>query len=435
MTTTSIPDGHEAARLPFLQRALRDRVVARLRLLRCGALAFSGPGSGGDVVCGDAGGELGVVAIDVRDASFWSAVAFGGALGAGESFVRGDWRCSEPARVVRVMLRDRHVLDACESGIGSLFAPLQKLWHALRPNSVSGSKRNIAAHYDLGNDFFAAFLDDSMTYSSAVFAPGEGVPDLARGQRDKLQRLCRKLGLSPQHSLLEIGTGWGSMALCAAGEFGAKVTTTTISARQFARAAERVREHGLSDRVTLLETDYRHLEGPFDRLVHCEMIEAVGHQFLRGFFGKCASLLRPGGAMAMQAITIQDQQYDAALRHVDFIKRYIFPGSFIPSVTALVDAATKGSDFRLLHLEDFARHYAETLRQWRLRLVQNESAIRAAGYSETLLRTWQWYLAYCEGGFAERYLGVVQMVFARPGCDLVVDGAALPKVAADPYRG
>lgn len=434
MTTTTIQSGTAAARLPFLQRMLRDRVVERLRLLRCGALSFRGPGSGGDAVCGEPHGELGVVEIEVRDARFWTSVALRGALGAGEAFARGDWVCSEPAKVVRVMLRDRHVLEACESGIGSLFAPVLKLWHALRPNSVAGSKRNIAAHYDLGNDFFAAFLDDSMTYSSAVFPPSSGVPDLGEGQESKLHRLCRKLALSSKDRLLEIGTGWGSMALCAAGEFGAHVTTTTISERQFARAKERVRERGLQDRVDLQQRDYRHLDGAYDKLVHCEMIEAVGHQYVSDFFGRCARLLRPGGVMAMQAITIQDQQYGAALRHVDFIKRYVFPGSFIPSVTALVDAATKGSDLRLLHLEDFARHYAETLRQWRLRLRHNEASIRAAGYPESLLRTWEWYLAYCEGGFAERYLGVVQMVFGRPGCDLVVDASTLPPVAGDPYR-
>lgn len=439
MTTTYLSDAAAtAAPLPFLQRLLRDRVVERLRGLQNGALAFSGPGSGGAAVCGKPDGELGCARIEVRDGRFWSAVALRGALGAGESFSAGHWRCEDPALVVRIMLRDRQVLDACESGLGSLFAPVLKLWHALRPNSISGSKKNIAAHYDLGNDFFELFLDPSMTYSSGVFAPedvGKDPQALQRAQGNKLRRLCQKLSLSAKDRLLEIGTGWGSMSMCAAAEFSARVTTTTISKQQFELAKERFAEAGLQDRIELVEQDYRALQGQYDKLVNCEMVEAVGHQFLPGFFGRCASLLRPGGAMAMQAITIQDQQYGAALRHVDFIKRYVFPGSFIPSVTALVDAATKGSDFRLVHMEDFTRHYAETLRQWRMTLVQNRAAILARGYGEQFLRTWEWYLAYCEGGYAERYLGLAQLVFVRPGSELRVDSSTLAPVAADPYQG
>ena len=277
-----------------------------------------------------------------------------------------------------------------------------------------------------------------MTYSSGVFSPedvGLGPQALQKAQGNKLRRLCQKLSLSAKDRLLEIGTGWGSMSMCAAGEFSARVTTTTISNRQFELAKERFAKARLQDRIELVEQDYRALQGQYDKLVNCEMVEAVGHQFLPGFFGRCASLLRPGGAMAMQAITIQDQQYGAALRHVDFIKRYVFPGSFIPSVTALVDAATKGSDFRLVHMEDFSRHYAETLRQWRVMLVQNRPAILARGYGEQFLRTWEWYLAYCEGGYAERYLGLAQLVFVRPGSELRVDSSALAPVAVDPYQG
>ena len=432
-TTTTFPQAAGAARIPAFSRLLRDRVTAQLGGLRSGALRFFGPGVGADIVCGEPDGPLGTAAIEVQSPAFWSLVALRGSLGAGEGFMQGHWRCADPARVVRIMLRDRHVLDAADSGLARLCEPLLKAWHWLRANTVSGSRRNIAAHYDLGNDFFALFLDPSMTYSSAVFAPGEH--DLERAQQAKLARLCQKLGLREGMSMLEIGTGWGSMSMCAAQRFGAEVTTTTISERQFELAQDRVAAAGLQGRVRLLQSDYRKLTGSFDRLVHCEMVEAVGHQFLPGFFGQCSRLLREGGAMAMQAITIQDQNYRAALKSVDFIKRYVFPGSFIPSVTALVDAATKGSDFRLVHLEDFARHYAETLRQWRLRLHQNRGAILSAGYSEELLRLWEWYLAYCEGGFAERYLGVAHLVFARPGSDLSVDSAALAAVDADPYRG
>lgn len=411
-----------------MQGLFRNRVLQRLRALRAGAIAFVE----NDVrtVAGSADGALGTVEVHVRDAAFWPAVALRGALGAGESFVDGDWAADDPARLVRLLLRDRQVLDGVDGGIARLIVPVLRLGHALRRNSRRGSRRNIAAHYDLGDEFFAAFLDPTMTYSSAVFEDAR--TDLESAQRAKLRRLCTKLALEEGDELLEIGTGWGSMAVTAAGEYGARVTTTTISRRQFAAATARVREHGLSGRVNVLERDYRDLQGAYDKLVSVEMVEAVGHHYLPGWFGRCSALLRPGGAFAMQAITIADQHYESALRRVDFIKRHVFPGSFIPSITALLQAATQGSDLRLVHLEDFGLHYAETLRRWRERLVHNAAAIRAAGHPERLLRAWQWYLAYCEGGFAERYLSVAQLVFTRPGSPHAVP-ALLPAVAADPY--
>lgn len=412
----------------FWQRMLRGRVLQRLALLQHGALRLCEGAS--ELVVGNASGALGTIALHVRDPRFWAAVALRGALGAGEAFVAGHWTSGDPAGLVRLMLRDRQVLDGVDGGLARLCKPLLQLGHALRRNTREGSRKNIAAHYDLGDDFFAAFLDDSMTYSSAVFPRGDA--SMAEGQRHKLQRLCRKLGLSPRDHLLEIGSGWGSMAVTAGGDFGARVTTTTISARQLRAARERVLGAGLSDRVDVLGSDYRDLQGQYDKIVSVEMIEAVGHHYLPTFFRRCGELLRPGGMLAMQAITIADQHYAQALRRVDFIKRYVFPGSFIPSVTALVDAATAASDLRLMHLEDFGLHYAETLRRWRLRMLENAHVILAGGYPESLLRTWEWYLAYCEGGFAEGYLGVAQLVFARPGTAASIP-AELPQVAVDPY--
>ncbi len=416
------------ARGSLLQRLLRDQLLQRLRRLRSGAVRWRWPG--GDVVTGNADGALRTVVVDVVDPAFWSAVALRGSLGAGEAFVQAQWHCDDPVRLVRILLRDRDVLDACDGGLARLAAPAQRLWHWLRRNTRTGSRRNIAAHYDLGDDFFAAFLDPGMTYSAALFASPQNT--LEQAQQHKLRRLCAKLRLGAGARLLEIGTGWGSMSLCAAGEFGAAVTTTTISARQLAAARARVAAAGLGDRVGVIASDYRDLEGQFDHVLNVEMVEAVGHRFLPGFFGACAARLRPAGTMAMQAITIADQHYAAALHSVDFIKRYVFPGSFIPSVTALVDAATAGSDLRLLHLEDFGRHYAETLRRWRHNLMANRAAIRGAGHGDELLRTWDWYLAYCEAGFAERYLSVVQAVFGRPGA-LAPRTADLERVADDPY--
>ncbi|MCY2955493.1 MAG: cyclopropane-fatty-acyl-phospholipid synthase family protein [Planctomycetota bacterium] len=412
----------------ILQRMLRGRVLQRLTGLQHGALCIRDGHS--EITVGNADGPFGTLQLQVRNWQFFVALSLRGALGAGESFVAGHWGCAEPAQIVRLLLRDRSVLQGVDRGISRWCKPLLQLGHALRRNTRTGSRKNIAAHYDLGDDFFALFLDDSMTYSSAVFPHRDA--SMAEGQQHKLRRLCQKLALSPRDHLLEIGSGWGSMAVTAGRDFGARVTTTTISARQLRAVRERVLAAGLAGRVEALGSDYRDLQGQYDKIVSVEMIEAVGHHYLPTFFRRCSELLRPGGVVAMQAITIADQHYEQALRRVDFIKRYVFPGSFIPSVTALVDAATLASDLRLCHLEDFGQHYAETLRRWRLQLQKNTDAILQAGYPESLVRTWEWYLAYCEGGFAEGYLGVAQLLFARPGITLSVP-AALPQVAADPY--
>ncbi|MCA8941247.1 MAG: class I SAM-dependent methyltransferase, partial [Planctomycetes bacterium] len=289
------------------------------------------------------------------------------------------------------------------------------LFHRLRRNTKSGSKANIAAHYDLGNDFFERFLDPTMTYSSACFAhPGM---TLEQASIEKLDRLCRKLDLKPDDHLLEIGTGWGSMAIHAARHYGCRVTTTTISRQQFELARERVRRAGLEDRIEVLERDYRDLEGEYDKLVSVEMIEAVGHEFLGDYMHACSARLKPDGVMAIQVITIQDQLYARAVREVDFIKRYIFPGSFIPSITAIGDAMAARTDLRMFHLEDMAPHYAETLRRWRGNLHANREEILALGsYDEAFLRLWDYYLCYCAGGFEERQLGVAQIVFTKPLC-------------------
>jgi cyclopropane-fatty-acyl-phospholipid synthase len=280
--------------------------------------------------------------------------------------------------------------------------------HAISRNTRTGSSRNIAAHYDIGNDFFERFLDPTMMYSCAVFERDDMT--LEEAQVAKLDRLCRKLDLKPTDHLLEIGTGWGGLALHAARRYGCRVTTTTISREQHALARDRIAAAGLSDRITLRLDDYRDLDGRYDRLVSVEMIEAVGHHYFDTFFRRCGELLLPGGTMVLQAITIDDRQYAAARDSVDFIKRHIFPGCCIPSVTAMVESTTRASSLRVVDLEDIGPHYATTLAAWRENLFANADGIRACGYPETLLRMWHFYLSYCEGGFAERALGDVQLV-------------------------
>ncbi len=359
---------------------------------------------------GDPKGPCGHVV--VRDPEFWSQLAFGGSLGGAESWMDGGWESPDLTAVIRVLARNESALSSLDGGWALLGEPVRRWIHRRRDNTRSGSRRNIAAHYDLGNDFFSLFLDPSMTYSSAVFE--EPSQDLESAQRAKYERLCERLGLREHHHVLEIGTGWGGFALHAAGTRGCRVTTTTISAEQHALAAERIREAGLEGRVELLFQDYRDLEGTYDRVVSIEMIEAVGHAHLDEYFRVCSDRLADGGSMAIQAILHLDQDFEASKRNVDFIKRYIFPGGQLPSVGAMSDAIRRGTDLRLTHLEDLTGHYAETLRRWRRRWERNLEDIRKLGADERFLRMWEFYLAYCEGGFEERVIGLGQLVFEKP---------------------
>jgi cyclopropane-fatty-acyl-phospholipid synthase len=291
-----------------------------------------------------------------------------------------------------------------------------RLLHERRRNTRNGSRRNIAAHYDLGNEFFSLFLSPDMMYSAAVWADADGEDDtLEAASTRKLDRICRKLDLKPGDRVVEIGTGWGGFAVHAAKHYGCHVTTTTISGEQHALAALRVAEAGVGDRVELLLEDYRDLQGQYDKLVSIEMIEAIGAQYLPTYFGKLGALLKPDGLGLIQAITIEDHRYEQALRSVDFIKRYIFPGSFIPSIAAMLEAKSRACDLALIQLEDFGLGYARTLEAWRQRFLASLPQVRAQGYDERFIRMWEFYLAYCEGGFRERSIGVAQLLLAKPG--------------------
>ncbi len=350
--------------------------------------------------------------IEVRHPRFYVEIAFGGSVGAGESYMAGDWQADDLTAAMRILLANRDVLDGLDSGGASRLSDLaRRLLHAAARNTRAGSRRNIAAHYDIGNDFFELMLDPSMMYSCA-FYDRPGVP-LAQAQFAKLERICRKLELQPGDHLLEIGTGWGALALHAASRYGCRVTTTTISREQHALARQRIEAAGLGDRVTLLLQDYRDLTGRFDKLVSIEMIEAVGHHYFDTFFAQCGRLLAPGGTMLLQSITIDDRHYEAARDSVDFIKRRIFPGCCIPSVSVLTASASSAAPLRLVDLEDIGPHYATTLSQWRSNLSAAAGALSARGYGEALQRMFEFYLCYCEGGFAERALGNVQMLLQQ----------------------
>jgi cyclopropane-fatty-acyl-phospholipid synthase len=359
----------------------------------------------------DLSGELSVE-IKVEDQRFYSDIAFGGTVAAGEAYMQGYWSCDNLTGLVRIMLRNRQVMDQVEGGFSLFKAPILRFVHWLNRNSQAGSRRNIEAHYDLGNEMFELFLDPTMMYSCAYYPNSD--TSLNEAATAKLQRICDKLQLSEADHVVEIGTGWGGFAIYAATHYGCKVTTTTISKQQYEVAQQRVIAAGLQDKVTLLLEDYRDLRGSYDKLVSIEMIEAVGHQYLDTYFAKCSDLLKPNGIMLIQAITIQDQFYDQAIKSVDFIQRYIFPGGFIPSVTAISSAVKRSTDVRLFQMEDIGPHYATTLRDWRKNFFNNIERIKGLGYSEQFIAMWQFYLCYCEGGFLERTLGTSHLVFVKP---------------------
>ncbi len=418
-------DAPAARKLPLLAGLARRILHRQLAGLHSGRLTIV---DGSERTSFGPGGAPSVT-LSVHDAAFYADTVFGGSVGVAESYMLGHWQADDLTGLVRLMVRNREVIDGLdERGFARLATPARKFLHWMNRNTQSGSRRNIAAHYDLGNDFFATFLDETWMYSSAIF--GHEDMSLAEASTAKLDRICKKLNLGRDDHVLEIGTGWGGFALHAARHYGCRVTTTTISHEQYALARQRVEAAGLNDRVTLLMQDYRELEGQYDKLVSIEMIEAVGRQYYDVYFRQCARLLKPHGQFLIQGITIADQRFEAAANSVDFIQRYIFPGSTIPSVTALLSSATRASDLRIFHLEDIGPHYATTLARWRENFFANIDQVRALGYSEEFIRMWQFYLCYCEGGFAERALGDVQMLLVKPGARLK---PILPRISHQPH--
>ncbi len=393
-------------------RFLRGRLLARLGAMRHGELVIRD--AFGVMRLGAPSSDGLHAEVTVADTeAFYLAAASQGSVGVCGSYGEGTWRCDDLVALVRLFVRNTDVLDGVEqSGLARLGGALLDRYHAQNRNTRAGSRKNIAAHYDLGNDLFRLFLDDSMMYSSALFTEADDT--LERAQARRLDRICVKLDLRPSDHLVEIGTGWGGMAIHAAKHYGCRVTTTTISQAQRELALERIAAAGVADKVTVLFEDYRDLRGTYDKLVSLEMIEAVGAEYLDTYFAKVSSLLEPTGLALVQAITIEDSRYEAARRSVDFIKRFIFPGCFIPSVSVMTSAMARTTDLRVTSLEDLGPSYARTLNEWRQRFMAHEPEVRALGYDERFLRLWTLYLAYCEGGFEERRLSNVQLLFAKP---------------------
>ena len=393
-----------------LDRFARVAVLDRLRRIRDGGIVVADGGRREDL--GDPDSELRAEII-VQKPAFYRSIALRGALGGAESYMDGYWSSRTLTPLLQILARNREALQGLEKGAVRFFRPGLRLLHALRRNSRTGAKRNITAHYDLGNDFFALFLDPTLTYSCGVFERPEATMEEASIAKN--ERVCRALELGPEDHLLEIGAGWGGFAVHAASRYGCRVTTTTISREQYEFALKRIADAGLTDRVEVLLQDYRDLRGSYDKLVSIEMIEAVGHQHLDAYFQVCSDRLKSAGMMLLEAITVAGHNFERSIRNVDFVKRHIFPGGQLVSVGAICGSLARATDLRITHLEDITPHYAETLRRWREKMYENLHRIRDLGLPDRFLRMWEFYLCYCEAGFRERVNGVCQILLEKPG--------------------
>lgn len=395
--------------LGWFDRLCRKFTLNFLSQLQHGAITVSEAGV--EQHFGDEHADLKTV-ITVLDPAFYQKLILAGSVGGGEAYIHGYWRCDDLTALVQIFARNLAVLDKMDSTWARLSRPILKLLNYRNRNTLSQSKRNIAAHYDLGNAMYKLFLDDSMMYSSAVYPAADA--NLADAQQYKLKQICERLQLTAQDHVIEIGTGWGSMAIYAAQHYGCKVTTTTISQQQFDYTAKRIRELGLEQQITLLFKDYRELEGTYDKLVSIEMIEAVGDDFLDDYFEKCSSLLKPDGIMVLQAITMVDNRYQQYVREVDFIKRYIFPGGCLPSISRMANAVADKTDLVIRQVQDIGFDYARTLKDWCDNFMAQRDAVHQLGYDDNFIRLWHFYLCYCEGGFRERATSAVHLVLTKP---------------------
>ena len=351
--------------------------------------------------------------INILDTVFYKNIILGGTIGASESFIRGEWSSPNLTNVIRVLARNTEAQDKLENLFTLLSQPFLKAMHKLNENSVRGSKKNISRHYDLSNDFFSLFLDKNMMYSSAIYKSRK--TSLEDASTNKLDVICKKLNLKKTDHVIEIGTGWGGFAIYAAKNYGCNVTTTTISIEQYKFAKQKIKEAGLGKKIKVLLKDYRLLKGQYDKLVSIEMIEAVGYQFYDEYFKIISQLLKNDGEALIQAITIKDQRYSKAIQSVDFIQKYIFPGSCIPSITVIQNSLTNSTDLVINDIRDIGHHYARTLADWRKRFLKNKQEIRKLGFDDKFLRMWLFYFAYCEGGFEEKVISDIHLHITKPG--------------------
>lgn len=353
------------------------------------------------------------VQVTLRHPGTLRRILLGGSLGAAEAYINGDWVCSNLTNLIRIFIRNHLTADQLDGWLSWAMNLGNRLFHTLRRNSVGNSQKNIAAHYDLGEDFFRLWLDPTLSYSSAIFPHADAT--LEQASLNKLDVVYRKLELGPADHLLEIGCGWGALATRAAEQTGCRVTATTISEDQFRVATERAKASSAAERLNIIQSDYRVLEGRYDKLVSIEMIEAVGHQYFDDYFRKCGELLSDRGTFLMQAIIIPESREPAYRKSVDFIQRYIFPGGCLPSLSALLTSASNAGNLRLVRVNDYTADYATTVARWKELFLARQSEVRQLGFDDEFIRTWNYYLCYCEALFAEQHISLLQIEWAKPG--------------------
>ena len=408
--TSGLPIGFSPKR-GFFENAF----VSQLRKITKGALQIDTPSD--SLILGDSSKEGIHAKIRVSEKVFFRKACLGGSLGVADSFANGDWTSPDLVMLFRLFLQNQEAMDGMEGGWATFLNKVARWGYAIgQKNTIKGSRKNIALHYDLGNDFYELMLDPTMTYSCGIFATPEST--LEEASIAKYDRIIEQLDIKPGHHLLEIGCGWGGFAHRLAERTEATLTATTISERQYKFAVERIHKNGWEERIRIVKQDYRNLSGKFDRIVSIEMIEAVGHEYLPAYFSKISDLLASDGAAMIQGITMPDHRYAQYLKEVDYIRTRVFPGSCVPSASAMIAAAVERSDLRPAALHDFGHHYARTLREWRLRFKENENKISSLGYNDSFRRAWEYYLCYCEAGFEEGYTGDVHLLLAKPECKL-----------------
>jgi cyclopropane-fatty-acyl-phospholipid synthase len=413
MKANFTPESTPSAGSPMRKAGFFESLlIGQLQKIKTGSLVMHHLGR--EHRFGSSDGQVSIE-FEVTHPSFFRKACLGGSLGVADSYAAGDWQTHDLVGFFRLFLQNLEVMDNMEGGWAALLNKVARWGYLLgQKNTVQGSRRNIALHYDLGNDFYELMLDPTMTYSCGIFTTEETT--LEEASLAKYDRIIEQLGIKEGQTVLEIGCGWGGFAKRLLDSTGAIWTGTTISKEQHTYARKVIDESGHAERANLLMDDYRTLSGSYDRIVSIEMIEAVGHEYLPTYFSKISDLLRPDGAALVQAITMPDHRYNQYLKEVDYIRTRVFPGSCVPSISAMTSAVAKKSDLRPTGVHDIGYHYARTLREWRLRFLENEESIKSLGYDDAFRRAWIYYLCYCEAGFEEGYTGDIHLLLTKPGC-------------------
>ena len=394
----------------FLSSIFKKGVMNKFKHLQYGSIKIL---EGDEVLSFGDPGSNDKVTVTIHSNEFYVFLGSGGVTGVAEAYMAGYWTADNLVLLLQIVLKNKKILLSLDSGFAKLINPINKLIHWSKQNTLKGSKQNILAHYDLSNDFYKLWLDPTMTYSCGYF--NNDSVSLEQASIEKIDRICRKLKLNENDHILEIGTGWGSFSLYAAKQYGCTIDTVTISDAQYEYASRKIESSGLGSKINIFNKDYRKIEGQYDKIVSIEMIEAVGHQFIPQYFSKLCSLLEEDGLLAIQGITYNDQNFEQYKNSVDFIKKYIFPGSCLISVAQISDVIKEYTDLAIVDMEDITKHYAETLNRWKVNFMKVTPEVKRMGFSEAFIKMWEFYFVFCEAGFLERNIGDIQLVFSKSG--------------------